>query len=68
VTERAFENSPRMLNRRKNSKFEVGAPKVGQGGFDAQKSRYDYETSQAAAAQMKARQLSGAGNFLSMDH
>ena len=68
VTEEAFENSPRMRNRRKNSKFEVGAPKIGEGGFDAEKSRYDYETSQAAAAHMKARQLNGAGNFLSMDH
>ena len=30
VTEQA-ENSPRMRNRRKNSKFEVGAPKIGEG-------------------------------------
>jgi|TARA_B110000977_G_scaffold49453_2_gene67174 hypothetical protein len=51
----------------KNSKFDVGCAKVGAGGFDAQRSRYDYENSQAAAAQMKARQLGGAGSFLSHD-
>jgi|TARA_B100001540_G_scaffold270272_1_gene253365 hypothetical protein len=40
---------------------------VGQGGFDAEKSRADYETSQAVAAMMKARQLGGAGNFMTHD-
>ena len=64
--ERAFADSPR-LHKNKNSKFDVGSAKVGAGGFDAQRSRFDYETSQAAAAQMKARQLGGAGSFLSHD-
>ena len=62
----SFDNSPR-LNKNKNSKFDVGCAKVGAGGFDAQRSRYDYESQQAAAAQMKARQLGGAGSFLSHD-
>lgn len=61
---RPFADSPR-LHKNKNSKFDVGSAKVGAGGFDAQRSRFDYETSQAAAAQMKARQLGGAGSFLS---
>ena len=61
-----FADSPR-LHKNKNSKFDVGTAKVGAGGFDAQRSRFDYETSQAAAAQMKARQLGGAGSFLSHD-
>ena len=63
---RPFADSPR-LHKNKNSKFDVGSAKVGAGGFDAQRSRFDYETSQAAAAQMKARQLGGAGSFLSHD-
>ncbi len=63
---RPFTNSPR-LHKNKNSKFDVGCAKVGAGGFDAQRSRYDYETSQAAAAQMKAKQLGGAGSFLAHD-
>ena len=62
-----FEDSPRLAARRKNSKFDVGTAKVGQGGFDAEKSRADYETSQAVAAMMKARQLGGAGNFMTHD-
>ena len=61
-----FADSPR-LHKNKNSKFDVGTAKVGAGGFDAQRSRFDYETAQAAAAQMKARQLGGAGSFLSHD-
>jgi len=61
-----FHESPRLM-KHKNSKFDVGCAKVGAGGFDAQRSRYDYENSQAAAAQMKARQLGGAGSFLSHD-
>ena len=64
---RPFADSPR-LQKNKNSKFDVGCAKVGAGGFDAEKSRFDYETSQAVAAQMKARQLGGAGSFLSHDH
>ena len=43
----------------------MGCIKVGAGGFDAQRSRRDYETSRAAAAQTKAKQLGGAGSFLS---
>ena len=48
-----FADSPR-LHKNKNSKFDVGTAKVGAVGFDAQRSRFDYETAQAAAAQMKA--------------
>ena len=64
---RPFADSPR-LQKNKNSKFDVGCANVGAGGFDAEKSRFYYETSQAVAAQMKARQLGGAGSFLSHDH
>lgn len=53
--------SPRL--HKKNSKFDVGAAKVGAGGVDAVSQQYEYERMQAQAAAMKARNQYGDGNI-----
>ena len=61
-----FEDSPRLAAAQEQQ-VDVGTAEVGQGGFDAESRGADYETSQAVAAMMKARQLGGAGNFMTHD-
>ena len=53
--------SPRL--HKKNSKFDVGAAKVGVGNHDAVSQQYEYERMQAQAAAMKARNQYGDGNI-----
>lgn len=53
--------SPRL--HKKNSKFDVGAAKVGAGNHDAVSQQYEYERMQAQAAAMKARNQYGDGNI-----
>ena len=53
--------SPRLA--KKNSKFDVGAAKVGAGGIDGASQQYEYERMQAQAAAMKARNQYGDGNI-----
>ena len=53
--------SPRLA--KKNSKFDVGAAKVGAGGVDGASQQCEYERMQAQAAAMKARNQYGDGNI-----
>ena len=53
--------SPRLA--KKNSKFDVGAAKVGAAGIDGASQQYEYERMQAQAAAMKARNQYGDGNI-----
>ena len=47
----------------KNSKFDVGAAKVGAGWFDYEQNQTNYEMAQMQAANMKARNQGGYGIF-----
>ena len=57
-----IDTSPRQV--KKNNKWDTGAAKIGQGGFDADLNLRNYEATAQVAKEMKNRNQTGGGNFL----